>query len=472
MTPGLVPAKQREFAVEVLSRLRKQGFDAYWAGGCVRDELLGRMPKDYDVATNATPDQTRQVFGQRRTLAIGAAFGVIAVLGTKETGQIEVTTFRRDAEYSDGRHPDSVAFSTPEEDAQRRDFTINGMFYDPIADQVIDFVGGMEDLRAKVIRAIGQPRARFAEDKLRMLRGVRFSAIYDFKLDAETAAAIQEMAPQITAVSAERIAQEMRLMLIHWSRARSCELLREVGLLEVVVPEVLPLVGMPLTVEPPSGPTWWDHTLRVLDRLSEPAFPLALATLLHEVGRVARETKDEPASKGGKSNGGKPRLNRSTHSSGAGDAGVPLDVPGARVAAEICRRWKLSCKEEELVCWLVKHHRALDQARELPWSKLQRMLVTPGSEELIGLHRARALADSKETAEADFCEQKLQLPPEELNPAPVLNGDDLTRHGVPPGPRYKQLLDQVRDAQLDGTVRSQEEAFALVDRLLHERVGE
>lgn len=466
MSPGIVPRKQREFAVEVLSRLRDQGYTAYWAGGCVRDEQLGRMPKDYDVATNATPEQTRQLFGQRRTLAIGAAFGVIAVLGTKETGQIEVTTFRRDAAYSDGRHPDSVAFSTPEEDAQRRDFTINGMFYDPLSDNVIDFVGGMNDLRAKVIRAIGDPRARFSEDKLRMLRGVRFSAIYEFGLDPETAAAIREMAPQITAVSAERIAQEMRLMLLHWSRARACELLREVGLLEVVLPEVLPLVELPMNFDPPSGQTWWNHTLRVLDRLSEPAFPLALAALLHQVSRAPHETHEAlPGKKPAMTEGDS---HRSAHNPTSRSAGVSLDVAGAKVAAKICRRWKLSCKDEELVCWLVNHRQALDAARELSWSKLQRILVAEGSSDLIELHRARALADSRETEAADFCDQKLQLPPEELNPPLVLNGDDLTRHGVPPGPRYKFLLDRVRDAQLDGTVHSLAEALTLVDRLLRD----
>ena len=176
----LIPDEQRRFALDVVRRLRGAGFEAYWAGGCVRDQLLGRTPKDYDVATNAMPEQVRQLFGRRRTLAIGAAFGVIAVIGPKPAGTVEVTTFRRDAAYSDGRHPDSVAFSSPEEDASRRDFTINGLFYDPVEDRVIDYVGGQADLAAGRIRAIGNARDRFAEDKLRMLRAVRFAATFAF----------------------------------------------------------------------------------------------------------------------------------------------------------------------------------------------------------------------------------------------------------------------------------------------------
>jgi tRNA nucleotidyltransferase/poly(A) polymerase len=192
----LLPQEQRRFAVEVVRKLRNAGFEAFWAGGCVRDKLLGRTPKDYDVATNATPPQIRELFGRRRTLAIGAAFGVITVIGPKSAGMIEVATFREDAAYSDGRHPDHVTFSSAREDAARRDFTINGLFYDPLDDRVIDFVGGQEDLALRRIRAIGNPRERIAEDKLRLLRAVRFSATFDFALEEGTRAAIREMADQ------------------------------------------------------------------------------------------------------------------------------------------------------------------------------------------------------------------------------------------------------------------------------------
>src|SRR3954447_24762852 len=204
------PARQRDFALEIAQKLRAAGFEALWAGGCVRDELLGLTPKDYDVATSATPEQIRDLFGHRRTLPIGAAFGVITVLGPRTAGQIEGATFRTDAAYSDGRHPDSVTFSTAEHDAQRRDFTINGLFYDPVAEKVVDYVGGQEDLKARILRAIGNPRLRLSEDKLRMLRAVRFAAAFNFQIDPGTLLAIQEMAPQIGTVSGERIGAEIR----------------------------------------------------------------------------------------------------------------------------------------------------------------------------------------------------------------------------------------------------------------------
>jgi poly(A) polymerase len=232
------PGRQREFALEITRKLRAAGFEALWAGGCVRDELLGIEPKDYDVATSATPDQIRDVFGRRRTLPIGAAFGVVTVLGPRAAGQIEVATFRTDAAYSDGRHPDSVSFTDAEHDAQRRDFTINGLFFDPVENNVVDYVGGQEDLQRRLIRAIGDPRLRLGEDKLRMLRAVRFAATFNFAIDPETLRAIQEMASQITTVSAERIGMELRRILTGSNRVTALGLLRETRLLPHVLPEV------------------------------------------------------------------------------------------------------------------------------------------------------------------------------------------------------------------------------------------
>ena len=266
------PEQQRHFALDVVRQLRTAGFEAYWAGGCVRDELLGRRPKDYDVATNATPPQIRALFGNQRTLPLGAAFGVITVLGPRPAGMIEVATFRQDAEYSDGRHPDHVTFSSAREDAARRDFTINGMFFDPVDRKVIDFVGGQEDLQNGLIRAIGSPRLRFGEDKLRMLRAVRFAAAFGFAIDAETAAAVREMAPQITVVSPERIAMEMRRVLTEPGRVQGVRLLVELGLAAAVLPEIVPGDG--------ASPARVEHALGVLGRLQNPGFPLALAALL------------------------------------------------------------------------------------------------------------------------------------------------------------------------------------------------
>src|SRR6478752_925362 len=236
--PTVDPQLARQFAVDVVRRLRESGHQALWAGGCVRDQLMDQLPKDYDVATDAVPDRVREVFGRRRTLAIGASFGVITVLGPEGAGQIDVATFRRDAGYSDGRHPDAVSFSDAEHDAQRRDFTINGLFFDPLEDRVIDFIGGQADLNRKIVRAIGDPLARIAEDKLRMLRAVRFAARFDFAIDDQTLAALKQQVRELVIVSAERIATELRLILTHPNRARGAELLVETNLLEILLPEI------------------------------------------------------------------------------------------------------------------------------------------------------------------------------------------------------------------------------------------
>jgi poly(A) polymerase len=437
------PAQQREFALDVLLKLRTAGHVAYWAGGCVRDQLLGRQPKDYDVATDATPEQIRAVFGPRRTLAIGAAFGVICVLGPQGAGQVEVATFRQDAQYSDGRHPDAVVYSTPEQDAQRRDFTINGLFFDPVAGQVVDYVGGQQDLDRRVLRAIGQPRARFEEDKLRLLRAVRFAATYNLTLDDATRQAIVDMAPQVRVVSAERVAQEMRQMLVHPARSAACQLLLETGLLAAVLPEAACMVGVPQGK--PRQPTGdlWDHTLLVLEQLRSPGFTLALGALLHDIGKP--ETMSRQSG----------RLAFWDH-----------ELVGERIALRIGRRWKLSNKELERVCWLVRYHMYLGQARKMRWAKLQRMLTTPGIDELLDLHEADALASDGNTADVDYCRTLLAQPPEELNPSQLLTGHDLIRHGVPPGKEYQLLLTKVRDAQLEKTIRTKRDALALVDRLL------
>ena len=233
--------KQQAFALDVVRQLRAAGYEAYWAGGCVRDRLLRRSPKDYDVATSAVPEEIQKVFGRsRKTLAVGAAFGVIAVVGPRGAGQIEVATFREDVSYSDGRRPDAVRFTTAREDALRRDFSINGMFFDPVAGEVLDYVGGQDDLRQGIVRAIGDPHQRFTEDKLRLLRAVRFAAFFGFSIEPATFEAICTMAREITAVSAERIANEMRMMLERSGRRRAVELLLETGLLEGVLPEAVP----------------------------------------------------------------------------------------------------------------------------------------------------------------------------------------------------------------------------------------
>lgn len=408
------PEKQRQFAEEVVRKLRAAGYTAYWAGGCVRDRLLRRVPKDYDVATDATPLKIRQLFRYRRTLALGAAFGVITVLGPAGAGQVEVATFRQDATYSDGRHPDSVRFSTAEEDARRRDFTINGMFFDPLQQEVIDFVGGQEDLTRHILRAIGDPHQRISEDKLRMLRAVRFAARFEFELEPVTFEAIRQRGMELEVVSAERIAAEMRQMLTNVHRVRAVQLLLVTGLAAVVLPEILP--------SDTEGQERLARSLAVLDCLEEPSLPLALAALLAD--RVEPEQ-----------------------------------------GQEVCRRWRLSNKETETIGWLLAQHTALRGASQRPWSQVQPVLIAPAVSELLAWNHAEALAGQADPDDVAWCQAQLLQPRESLNPGPLLSGDDLKQHGVPPGPNYRPLLERVRQAQLDGEVQSREEALALVDRL-------
>ena len=418
----------REFAVEIVGRLRAAGYEALWAGGCVRDQLLGIPPKDYDVATSAEPQQVRDVFGRRKTLAIGQSFGVITVLGPKEAGQIDVATFRRDAAYSDGRHPDSVSFTTAEQDALRRDFTINGLFFDPLASRVIDYVGGQDDLRLGIVRAIGDPRERIKEDKLRMLRAVRFAARFDFALDERTLAAIQEQAHDLVIVSAERIAAEMRQILTHESRARGVQMLQGARLLEVVLPEISAIApDEPWSAESLAD-TPWRRTLHILHRLDRPTFAVALAALVREI--------------------------------------EPADGTIQGIARRVFDRWKLTNEELDGVSKLLAEESLIRSSRQAHWPQLQRVLVAPRVEELLAYCQAVALVTDGHAQEIDYCREKLALPAAELNPPPLITGDDLKQLGLPPGPAYRDLLEAARDAQLEKRITTRDDAFELVKQRL------
>ena len=413
---------QRSFAIEVVERLRAAGYVAYWAGGCVRDELLGLAPKDYDVATSATPLQVVEVFGRNRTLAVGAAFGVMIVRGPRAAGQLDVATFREDASYSDGRHPDAVAFSTPERDAQRRDFTINGLFFDPLANEVLDFVDGQADLQAGVVRAIGDARERFNEDKLRMLRAVRFTAVFGFELEPRTRAAIEAMAAEITVVSPERIGMELRAMLAHASRGQAMALLREIGLLQYVLPD--------LAGAAEANPSAWDEALRVLAALQNPTSATALAALLLPLGTPERAARDSAT---------------------------------AALGPATAHRLRWTNKEGERTQWLLRHLERMATVDQEDWPRAQRLLIEEGMPELVRLYEALTSTENRQVA---WCREKLALAPETLNPVPLLTGRDLKQHGLSPGPEFKTLLEAVRDAQLAGEIRSRDEALELAARLL------
>lgn len=412
-TPSDAP---REFAVEVVRKLRAAGFQSLWAGGCVRDQLLGREPKDYDVATSARPEQVREVFGHRKTLAIGASFGVITVLGPKPVGQLDVATFRRDAAYSDGRHPDSVTFSDPEEDARRRDFTINGLFFDPLAEQVIDYVGGQADLKAGVIRAIGAAQDRIAEDKLRMLRAVRFAATFGFEIELATMTAIQQQASELVIVSAERIAAELRRMLTLGRRRLAIELLDRAGLLEVIFPEMRGILASD-----------WEQTLAIVEALPSPTFPQSLAALLRPL------------------------------------ASSPPDL--AILADTACRRLKLSAEESGQVLRLLRDEPQLRRASQLTWPALQRLIVADHAEPSLRFATAVARVVDGQTCEIDACRRMLELPSALLNPPPLISGNDLKEIGLAPGPKFRAILDQVRDAQLNSLINTRNEAVSLAEKL-------
>ena len=439
---------EREFAISVVQKLQSAGHQALWAGGCVRDELLGQTPKDYDVATDARPETVQGLF--RRTLAIGASFGVVEVLGPRQDQAVltvQVATFRTEGGYSDGRRPDQVVFSSACEDALRRDFTINGMFYDPIRGELHDYVGGQKDLQARILRAIGEPAARFQEDKLRLLRAIRIATRFDLTIEPRTEAALKSMAKELPIVSAERIAEEMRQLLVHPRRTRGLNLLMDLGLAETILPELVPMKGLPQG--PPDQPTGdlWDHVMRVLDLLGPaPSFPLVLAALLHDVGkpRTVGRTPD--------------RYTFYHH-----------EHVGARMADEIALRWKLSNAERGRIVWLVEKHQYLADAKRMRPSKLKVVLTDPGIQELLALHRADALASGKTLEHVEYIEYLLrEWKPEDLNPDVLVTGHDLIHLGVLPGPRYKRLLDAVREAQLDGTVQTRDEALALLQRLMKE----
>jgi poly(A) polymerase len=442
---------EREFAIDVVRRLQEAGYQALWAGGCVRDELLGLVPKDYDVATDARPEQVRRLFP--RTVAVGMSFGVVEVLGPRTPAgppRVQVATFRADVSYSDGRHPDEVRFASAREDALRRDFTINGMFFDPVRNELLDFVNGQEDLRARVLRAIGDPALRFEEDKLRLLRAVRMATRFGLRIEAATARAIRAKVGEIRVVSAERIAEELRQLLVHPQRARGVNLMDDLGLVAPILPELSPMKGLPQGL--PGAPTGdlWDHVMAVLDLLgTEPSFPLALAALLHDVGkpRTVGRTPDRYTFYG-------------------------HEHVGSRLASDICLRLKLSNAERERVAWLVEKHQVLSDARHMRQSKLKALLVHPGIRDLLALHRADALASGRDTDQVEFCEALLeQWTDADLNPPPVLTGHDLAKLGIPAGPVYKRLLAAVREAQLEGTVTTAAAAVDLVQRLLEEPEG-
>lgn len=417
----------KEFATYVVRKLTEAGYTAYWAGGCVRDLLRGVEPHDYDVATNATPEQVRAVFGPGRSKAVGESFGVVIVLGKRGSGDaVEVATFRRDAEYLDGRRPSRVEFCSAEEDARRRDFTVNGMFFDPLKEKVLDYVGGEADLTNRLIRAIGSPHERMKEDKLRVLRAVRFTSILDYNLDPETAEAIRSLAGDIVQVSAERIAQELRKILSHPSRARAMELCVDLHLMEFLFPEVVER-----TIQ--EDPTRWPARLALMQRLGETRFPVGLAALLRDLPvdqlKMSRQTP-----KGGTVGG-------------------------------VAQRLRLSNEEAFQTSWLVAHQGRIQSLPHQPMSVVKPFVAHPLFKELLHIERTAAMVSGESDSPFRWAEEFLQTTPmDKLNPPQLISGDDLIQMGIPASSKFKIWLQTIRDAQLNEEISTRDEALSLIQK--------
>jgi len=430
------PEEQRQAALAVVETLRAGGHEAYFVGGCVRDDLLGRTPREYDIATNAEPDRVQQLF--RRNVAVGKQFGVIVCL----IGDIpvEVATFRSDDAYVDGRRPTSIRFSSAREDAERRDFTMNALFLDPATGEILDFVGGREDLDARVLRAIGDPRQRFEEDKLRLLRAVRFAATVPAEPDPETWAAVKEMAPGIVQVSWERIREELNRIVTSGHAERGLTLLKETGLLAHILPELDALAGVEQPPQfHPEGDVW-VHTLlclRNLDGLEQRPLPLALGILLHDIGKPATFRIED-------------RIRFDGH-----------DRLGAEMTEEVLRRFRYPNAVIDEVRELVRRHMAFTQIREWRPAKLRRFLTGDLAERHLDLHRLDCLGAHGMLETHDWCrERREEILSEPPPPERVLTGRDLMAAGYPQGPQIGKVLAAVEDECLEGRLASKEEAVA------------
>ena len=448
----------KDFAISIVRTLRERDHKAYLVGGCVRDLLLGREPADYDVATDATPEEVMRIFPD--TYAVGAQFGVVLVplperdvainvacrdvtcYVSPKANVVEVATFRSDIGYSDGRHPDQVRFSKdPREDVERRDFTINGLLLDPVTNEVLDFVGGRKDLEAGIIRSIGDPERRFAEDKLRMLRAVRFAARFGYTIEPGTFQAIQKTASQIDQVSRERVRDELTRMLTEGHARQAFLLLDESGLLHEVLPEIEAMKGVE---QPPQFHPEGDvfvHTLLLLEKLPHPCpITLAWGALLHDVGKPAtfRVAPD--------------RIRFDGH----------VDV-GVKIAEEICHRLRFSNDDTDQILALVDNHMRFAHVQQMKESTFKRFVRMPRFDEHLQLHRMDCEASHGDLTSYNFTREKMaSMPPAAMRPVPLITGDDLIAVGYRPGPQFKKILSAVEDGQLEGRLQTKNEAMAFV----------
>jgi poly(A) polymerase len=422
-------------ARNIAERLRDRGHIAYFAGGCVRDMVRGLTPKDYDIATDARPENVRALFS--RTYAVGAHFGVIVVL--EDGFQFEVATFRSDEAYMDGRHPSTVHFASPEEDAKRRDFTINGMFLDPASDKVIDLVGGEADIDAKLVRAIGEPAQRFEEDRLRMLRAVRFATALDYQIDKTTWDALVASASSINQISAERIREELVRIFLSSNRVRGWDLLDASGLMSAILPELEAMKGV---LQPeqfhPEGDVF-VHTRLMLSLLPETvSLPLVFAVLFHDVAKPITARVDETG-----------RIRFNEH-----------DRIGAEMTEAIMRRLRFSGAEIEATIEMVRQHMVFKDAPKMRIAKLKRFMARPTFDEELELHRVDCQSSHRMLDNYEFLLRKREeFANEPIIPPPLVRGHDLIAFGLKPGPKFGEILEAVETRQLEGKLRTRDEAL-------------
>ncbi len=427
-------------AREMVDRLRAAGHVAYFAGGCVRDLLLGKTPKDFDIGTSARPAEVQKIFA--RTYAVGAHFGVIVVL--ENNFQVEVATFRADGAYLDGRRPTEVHFSSPEEDARRRDFTINGMFFDPPNESVIDFVGGRSDLEARIVRAIGDPAERFAEDRLRLLRAIRFATVLDFEIEPATWDAIVRAAGGINEISAERIREELVRIFLSPKRVRGWDLLDRSGLMPLILPELTDMKGCEQPPQfHPEGDVF-QHTRIMLGLLpAEVLLPLVLSVLFHDIGKPPTSQIDETG-----------RIRFNGH-----------DKVGAEMTEALMQRLRFSRAEIDATVEAVRQHMVFKDVPNMRTAKLKRFMARPNFSDELELHRVDCESSHGQLDNYEFLKDKAEeFANEPIIPPPLVRGDDLIALGMKPGPHFGEILESVETQQLEGTLRDREDALAWVKR--------
>lgn len=427
--------KLRKNAEEIIRTLTDKGYIAYFAGGCVRDMIMSIEPKDYDITTNAEPEEIKRLF--KRTILVGAKFGVIVVV--KDGINYEVATFRSEIGYKDGRHPDKVIFTDEKEDVKRRDFTINGLLFDPLKNRIIDYVGGKDDINNKIIRTIGNPFERFNEDKLRMMRAVRLAVRFGFDIEENTFNAVKCKGFEISEISKERIRDELVKILTEGAAGRGIKLLDKAGMLKVILPEVADMKGVEQPkIFHPEGDVF-THTVLMLDLMENPSVELAMGALLHDVGKPETfEVKD--------------RIRFNEHT----------DV-GVKIASDICKRLRFTSKEIEHILNLIKNHLKFKDVTKMKKSTLKRFLSMEKFEEHLELHRLDCLASHKNLANLEYCRKMLkETTIEEAKSKRLINGDDLINAGFTPGPLFKEILYYVEDEQLEGRIKDKNEAMNLV----------